>query len=246
MSCRSGSGQPCPVIRASSRLGSSASKAPWTSIMIIVICFPSIIAALTSWVNTTTRSIVEHFGRAPPCWGLRIPLVRAIQVTCFTILHSNPLATHDRSAIGLQECTEVLSFLPAFGSITTSASFHICGKWLSARQQLYSPWIACLACSQQAFSSLTVTQSVPGKVLETPIVLCSTSSKEIVCSQARLPIPSQLSSGSPSRSSSALKRPSTSVHKASALAIVSSIVIPLTSRGGALRFGASLCQPITL
>src|SRR5438045_5935909 len=246
MSCRSGSGQPCPVIHASCRLVSSASKDPWTSIVIIVICFPSIIATSMSWVNATTRSIMEHFGRVPPCWGLRIPLVRAIQATCFAIIRSSPLATHDRSAIALQECTEVLSFLPAFGSIATSASFHVCGKWLSARQRLYSPWIACLACSQQAFSSLHVTQSVPGKVLEMPIVLCLTSSKEIVCSQARLPVPSQLSSGSPSRSSSALKQPSTSVHRASALAIVSSIIIPLTSRGGALRFGASLCQPITL
>src|SRR5271168_2244010 len=56
-------------------------------------------------------------------------------------------------------------------------------------------------CSQHAFSNLTVMRSVPGEVLETPIVLRSTSSSETVCSQSSFPVPFQPSRGSSSRSS---------------------------------------------
>src|SRR5438045_821713 len=45
--------------------------------------------------------------------------------------------------------------------------------------------------SQQDLSSLTMTWSVPGEVLVTPMVLRSTSSRETVCSQSRFPVPFQ-------------------------------------------------------
>src|SRR5436190_1930407 len=101
-------------------------------------------------------------------------------------------------------------------------------------------------CSQHALRSLAVTLSVPGNVLKTPIVFCSTSSRETVCSQTRWPVLSQLISGSESRSSASEKRPRISVCRASAFSIVSSTTVLLISRGGDLSVEESLCQPMTL
>jgi len=91
-----------------------------------------------------------------------------------------------------------------------------------------------------------VIRSVPGEVLETPMMFLSTSSREMPCSYSRFLVPSQFSRGSCSRSSVESKRSRTSIRRASAFSSVSSISVPLTSRGGALRFEANLCYPITL
>ena len=88
-------------MRASSHLTRSASKAPCTSIMIIVVCKPAAIADSKSWVKAATRSIAERFGRAPPCWGERMPQVRAVQAIRLAMVRSRPFEIHKSSAIGL-------------------------------------------------------------------------------------------------------------------------------------------------
>src|ERR1700755_1534844 len=90
--------------------------------------------------------------------------------------------------------------------MTTSASFQELGKWLCRMHWLYRPCIKSLTCSQQALSSLTVTLSVPGEVLVTPIVFRSTSSRDKVLSHSRCPVPSQLWRGS-SSAPNVLSRP---------------------------------------
>src|SRR5438045_2102692 len=119
--------------------------------------WPTAIAASTSCVKEATRSIADLLGRAPPCWGLRVPLNKAVQAICLTTVHSRPFEIQESSAMGRQERTDDLSLFPTLGSIATSASFQGWGKWLSAKQQLKSPWIACLTCSQHDLRSLTVT-----------------------------------------------------------------------------------------
>ena len=201
MSLRSGSGNPCFVIRLSSLRLSSASKAPCTSIVIIVTSRLAESAISTSWVNEATRSIADLLGCAPPWCGLRIPFVSAVQAIRRAITRSSPFETQEIMAIGRRDRTEGLSFLPTFGSITTSASFQLRGKWLSARHKLYTACIQRSTCFQQAWSSLTVIPSVPGEVLETPIVFRSTSSIETSVFHSRCPVPTQSYSGSCCRSS---------------------------------------------
>lgn len=161
-------------------------------------------------------------------------------------IRSRPLEMQESRAMGLQERGEVLSFLPTFGSIATSASFQLCGKWFAARHLLYRSWIAVLMCSQHALRSRTVTLSVPREVLEIPIVFRSISSSETPWFQGRWPEPFQLDRGSVGRSSESLYLSSIDVRRASALPMVSSIVWPLIVSGGALRFKESLCHPMTL
>src|SRR5438045_5795109 len=108
------------------------------------------------------------------------------------------------------------------------------------------PWIACLTWSQHAVRSLTVTWSVPGEVLETPMVFCSTSSREVDCLQSRVPDLFQLLRGSWPKSSLALNHSRTLVLRASAFSNVSLTMLPLTLRGGDLRLEVSLCQPMIL
>ncbi len=94
----------------------------------MVACCLVVNAVSISWVKAATRSIAERLGSAPPCCGERIPEVSAVQATRLAIVRSRPLEMHDRSAIGRHDRTDVLSFLPIFGSIVTSASFQGWGK----------------------------------------------------------------------------------------------------------------------
>lgn len=89
-------------------------------------------------------------------------------------------------------------------------------------------------------------RSVPSKVLETPIMFLSTSLKEMPYSYSRFLVPSQFFRGLCSKSSIKSKRSRTSIQRASAFSSMSLISVPLTLRGGALRFEANLCYPITL
>src|SRR5436190_1814518 len=85
---------------------------------------PGSMADSTSWVKAATRSIAERFGRAPPCWGERMPQVSAVQAIRLAMVRSRPFEMHESSAIGLQDRMEDLSFFPTFGSMATSASSH--------------------------------------------------------------------------------------------------------------------------
>ena len=53
-----------------------------------------------------------------------MPEISAVQATRLAIVRSRPLEMHERSAIGRYDRTEVLSFLPIFGSRATSASLE--------------------------------------------------------------------------------------------------------------------------
>ena len=153
----SGRGQPCLVMCLSRHLTRSASKAPCMSIVAIMTSRPIAIAASASCVKEATRSIADLLGRAPLCWGLRMPFDRAVQAICLTTIHSRPFEMQESSAMGRQEQADNLSFFLTLGSIATSASFQDRGKWLSAKQRLKSPWIVCLTWPQHDLRSLTVT-----------------------------------------------------------------------------------------
>jgi hypothetical protein len=85
----------------------------------------------------------------------------------------------ERGATGLHDRGDVRSFFPTSGIMATSASFHCAGKWLSSRHRWKIRRMSYLTWAQQARSSPTVERSVPGEVLETPIVFRSLSSSEM-------------------------------------------------------------------
>ncbi|EMD86740.1 hypothetical protein COCC4DRAFT_143685, partial [Bipolaris maydis ATCC 48331] len=95
-----------------------------SSVTIVTLC-PLLMASSTSCVNEATRSIVDRFGSAPPCWGLsRLCAMAAVAM---------PLPRQESSAIGLIERTEVWSFFPALGIMATSAVRQHSGKQASSR-----------------------------------------------------------------------------------------------------------------
>jgi hypothetical protein len=66
-----------------------------------VTCCPRAHAASVSCVNAAVRSAAERFGRAPPCWGLRILWVIAVHAILLATVLSSPFPMQERSAIGL-------------------------------------------------------------------------------------------------------------------------------------------------
>jgi hypothetical protein len=237
-------GHPCSTIRCSRRFLRRASKAPCTSRVTMVTCWLSAHAAYVSCVSAAVRSAAERFGRAPPCCGLRMLCVMAVHAIRLATVRSSPFPMHDRSAMGLQDRGDVRSVFPAFGIIVTSASFHCAGKWLSSRHRWKILRMSSPTCAQQARSSRTVERSVPGEVLETPIVFRSASSSEMCVFHGRVAAVSW--SGQCPRSSSAVYRLRTSSLSASAFSKGSEMTLSLTTRGVSWLSGVSLCQAITL
>src|SRR5438045_2479110 len=117
----SGRGQPCLVMHLSRCLTRSMSKVPCTSIITIVTSRPIAIAASALCVKEATRSIADLLGRAPLCWGLRMPFDRAVQAIHLAMIHSRPFEMQESSAMGHQEWADDLSFFPTLGSIAISA-----------------------------------------------------------------------------------------------------------------------------
>src|SRR6478752_3072204 len=104
-------GQPCCSMRIMSRLRRTASKAPCTSsIIIVVVCLFSNECPM-SCVTQARRSVAERAGIAPACCGLITLKARAVEATRLASILSRPLPRQERSAMGLQERVDVKSFL---------------------------------------------------------------------------------------------------------------------------------------
>jgi hypothetical protein len=67
--------------------------------------------------------MADLLGSAPLCWLLNTLCIRAVYVILFEIMRSKPFEIQESSAIRRHDRTEVLSFFPTFGIITTSVFF---------------------------------------------------------------------------------------------------------------------------
>jgi hypothetical protein len=105
--------------------------------------------------------------------------VIAVYAILLATVLSRPFLMQDRSAIGLQDQGDVWSVFPTLGIIATSASFYCPRKWFILRHRWKILRMSSPTWAQQAQSRRTVERSVPGEVLETPIVFRSASSSEM-------------------------------------------------------------------
>ena len=113
--------QPCHSMWSTRHHLSVASKAPFTSSVIIkAVCLVSRACSM-SCVRQARRSVMEHLRSAPACCGLSTRHWTAIPATLLTTSLSRPLPRQESSDIGLHEQIFVRSFLSSFLSITTSA-----------------------------------------------------------------------------------------------------------------------------
>jgi hypothetical protein len=126
-------GEPCRSMRSTRCRLSVASKAPFTSNVIIKAVRLVSRACSMSWVRQTRRSVAERLGSAPAYCGLSTRRWTAICETLLATSLSRPLPRQERSEINLHEQMFAKSFLSSFLSITTSAVRNGKGWWLTSR-----------------------------------------------------------------------------------------------------------------
>jgi hypothetical protein len=114
--------------RLNKRFLRKASKAPYISIVTIVIILPLLITSSILYTKAATKSMAAFFGRVPPCYRLSNPEVSVVQAIRRAIIFLYPFVIHESRVIGRQDLTEDLFFFPIFDIIITSLSFYKLGK----------------------------------------------------------------------------------------------------------------------
>jgi uncharacterized membrane protein AbrB (regulator of aidB expression) len=86
--------------RLNKRFLRRVSKAPYISIITIIIILPLLIASFILYTKTTTKSIAALFGRVPLCYGLSNPEISVVQAIRYIIILLYLFAIYKNKTIG--------------------------------------------------------------------------------------------------------------------------------------------------